>query len=164
MKAVVDTAVLVSAALAIQADIQSNSRRLLERAAERPLFELITSEPLLRELADVLARKRIGLEPMQALEFVALVAGVASIVEIRGLSMGCRDPRDDKVIETALNANADFVVARDRDLHDPRARYALEKVGPGIRSRPIRVVGVSAFLAQLDASGFSALVGPPVDG
>ena len=72
--------------------------------------------------------------------------------------MGCRDPRDDKVLETAMNANAEFVVARDRDLHDARARYSIEKVGPGIRSRPIRVVGVRAFVEALEAPDFSALV------
>lgn len=72
--------------------------------------------------------------------------------------MGCRDPRDDKVLETATNTNADFVVARDRDLHDARARYSIEKVGIGIRSRPIRVVGVRAFREALDAPDFSALI------
>ena len=54
------------------------------------------------------------------------------------------DRKDDKVIETALNANADVIVSGDRDLYEPRAVY-----GVGIRRRPIRVVGVRTFLAEL---------------
>jgi putative PIN family toxin of toxin-antitoxin system len=39
----------------------------------------------------------------------------STIVRIHDVPMGCRDPRDDKVIETALNANADVIVSRDHD-------------------------------------------------
>ncbi|HEV2740653.1 MAG TPA: putative toxin-antitoxin system toxin component, PIN family [Candidatus Elarobacter sp.] len=158
MKAVVDTAVLVSAALAIAANNAAHSRSLTERGLSGDSFELVTSEPMLRELSDVLSRPRLGLSAEQAIAFVERVTAAATFVEIRGLAMGCRDPRDDKVLETALNANSDFVVARDRDLHDARARYSIEKVGIGIRSRPIRVVGVTAFLNALDGPDFSALI------
>jgi putative PIN family toxin of toxin-antitoxin system len=158
MKAVIDTAVLVSAALAIVNDKAAHSRLLVERASIPSSFELVTSEPLLMELADVLSRSQFGISPEHAVAFAESIASVATLVSIRGLAMGCRDPRDDKVLETALNANADFVVARDRDLHDARARYSLEKVGPGIRTRAIRVVGVRVFVEALNASDFSALV------
>jgi predicted nucleic acid-binding protein len=132
MKAVIDTAVLVSAALAVAADTVAHSRLIAQRAFNGDSFELVTSQPMLLELSDVLSRPRLGLS--------------------------ARDPGDDKVLETTLNSNADFLVARDRDLHDARARYSIEKVGIGIRSRPIRVVGVSAFLEALDAPDFSALI------
>jgi len=158
MKAVVDTAVLVSAALAIAANNAAHSRLLTERGLNEDSFELVTSEPMLRELSDVLSRSQFGLSTDQTIGFIERVAAAATFVAIRGLAMGCRDPRDDKVLETAMNANADFVVTRDRDLHDARARYSIEKVGIGIRSRPIRVVGVRAFLEALDAPDFSALI------
>ena len=158
MKVVVDTAILVSAALAIAADNNAHSRLLTERGLSGDSFELVTSEPMLRELSDVLSRPQFALSAEQAIAFVERVSAAAKCVAIRGLAMGCRDPRDDKVLETAMNANADFVVARDRDLHEARARYSIEKVGIGIRSRPIRVVGVRAFLDALDAPDFSALI------
>lgn len=158
MKAVVDTAVLVSAALAIAADNNAHSRLLVERGLSGDSFELVTSEPMLRELSDVLSRPRFDFSADQVIAFVERVTAAAAFVDIRGLAMGCRDPRDDKVLETAMNANANFVVARDRDLHDARARYSIEKVGIGIRSRPIRVVGVRAFLDALDGPAFSALI------
>src|ERR1700736_6693436 len=157
MKAVIDTAVLVSAALAIAAGNVPHSRLLVERGLSAD-FELVTSEPLLRELGDVLSRQRIAHEPDDTIAFAARISSAATFVAIRGLAMGCRDPRDDKVLETAMNANSDFVVTRDRDLYDARARYSIEKIGIGIRSRPIRVVGVSAFLNALDGPDFSALI------
>jgi putative PIN family toxin of toxin-antitoxin system len=122
MKAVVDTAVLVSAALAIAADNAAHSRLLVERALSRDSFEFVISEPMLRELNDVLSRPRLGHSSEQTIVFVDRVAAAATFVPIWGVAMGCRDPRDDKVLETALNANADFVVTRDRDLYDARAR------------------------------------------
>ena len=73
--------------------------------------------------------------------------------------MGVRDWRDDKVVETAMNANVDAIVSQDLDLHDMRARYSIAKTGIGIRSRPIAVWNVGTFLAVLDGSPrFSPLV------
>jgi putative PIN family toxin of toxin-antitoxin system len=158
MKAVIDTAVLVSAALAIVADSNTHSRLLVERMLEDDSLELVTSEPMLRELSDVLSRSRFGLSAEYVISFAARFVSAARFVTIRGIAMGCRDPRDDKVLETALNANADFLVTRDRDLYDPRARYSIEKVGPGIRNRSIRVVGVRTFLEALNGPDFSALI------
>jgi putative PIN family toxin of toxin-antitoxin system len=158
MKVVIDTGVLVSAALAVSAGQVSLSRELVEDALAGERCELVTSEPMLREFADVLSRPRIGLDAGFAVAFVERVASAATIVAIRGLAMGCRDPRDDKVLETALNANVDFIVARDRDLFEPRARYSIEKIGIGIRDRPIRVVGVRAFVEAMNGPDFSALV------
>jgi len=158
MNAVLDTAILISAALAIQRDTMSSSRRLFERGVCRDGFDIVTSEPMLRELSDVLSRPNFALPVSFAIDFVERIALAAVIVRIQGLAMGCRDARDDKVLETALNANADFLVARDRDLHEPSARCALEKVGLGIRDRPIRVVSVRAFADALDGPRFSPLV------
>lgn len=158
MKAVIDTAVLVSAALAIVADSNTHSRLLVERMLEDDSLELVTSEPMLRELSDVLSRPRFDLSAEQIVSFGARFASGATLVTIRGIAMGCRDPRDDKVLETALNANADFLVTRDHDLYDPRARYSIEKVGPGIRNRSIRVVGVRTVLEALNGPDFSALI------
>ena len=158
MKVVIDTGVFVSAALSIAARNATPSRELVEAALTGERYEVVTSEMMLLELADVLSRPRIGLVAEFAAAFIERIASVATIVVIRGLAMGCRDPRDDKVLETALNANVDFIVARDRDLHEPRSRYSIEKVGPGIRDRPIRVVSVNAFIEALRGPDFSAFV------
>ena len=47
-----------------------------------------------------------------------LVAELAPsrLVHIRGEVMGCRDPEDDMLLETAVNGNADLLISRDNDL------------------------------------------------
>src|SRR6202035_5789053 len=105
MNAVLDTAILISAALAIQRDTMSSSRRLFELGVRRDRFDIVTSEPMLRELSDVLSRPNLAFPVSFAIECVERIALAADIVRIQGLAMGCRDARDDKVLETALNAN-----------------------------------------------------------
>ena len=69
MNAVLDTAVLISAALAVQRDTMSSSRRLFERGVACDGFEIVTSEPMLRELSDGLSRPTFGLAGAFAIDF-----------------------------------------------------------------------------------------------
>ncbi len=148
--AVLDTNVIVSAALAIERGKQRAPRSLVEKELYfEHSFTSITSEPLLYELADALSRQYHALSARSAERFVERFADNSTIVRIYNIPMGGRDRKDDKVIETALNANADVIVSGDRDLFDPRATYGITKTGIGIRLRPIRVVGVRAFLTEL---------------
>lgn len=48
--------------------------------------------------------------------FVGLLAAVAEWVPIAGARLGCRDPADDMVLETALMGRADHLVTGDGDL------------------------------------------------
>ena len=48
--------------------------------------------------------------------FVALLAAVAEWVPIAGARLGCRDPSDDKILETALMGRAEQLVTGDGDL------------------------------------------------
>ena len=148
--AVLDTNVYISAAIGMAVDRSSIAVRLIEdELFQRRNFESVTSIPILRELEDVLNRDRFSFSADFIVRFLGHVEMSSKIVPIHNVPMGCRDPRDDKIIETALNADADVIVSRDQDLSDPRAVYGIAKTGIGIRRRPIRVVGVSAFLAEL---------------
>jgi putative PIN family toxin of toxin-antitoxin system len=120
-------------------------------------FEMVTSDPLLHEVRDVLIRR--GVSESSVDTYLDSLAQIATPVRIHGVPMGCRDPDDDMVLETAMNANADVIVSRDGDLFDPRSRWAIEKTGIGIRDRPIRVVSVRDFVDELSgAPRFSPLV------
>ncbi len=158
--AVLDTNVIVSAALAMDEGKRTAPRALVEEQLFfRQSFLSITSEPLLYELHDVLSRRRHGLSVRTVRRFVDRFTLSSAIVRTYNISMGGRDRKDDKVIETALNANADVIVSGDRDLYDPRAVYGIAKTGAGIRQRPIRVVEVRAFLIELRSGPrFSPLV------
>lgn len=148
--AVLDTNVIVSAALAIERRAESAPRVLVEEELfGKQSFRSMTSDLLLYELSDALSRQQRVLSPRSIRRFVERIARESTIVPIYNVPMGGRDRKDDKVIETALNANADVIVSGDRDLYEPRAVYGIAKTGVGIRRRPIRVVGVRTFLAEL---------------
>ncbi|HEY0396569.1 MAG TPA: putative toxin-antitoxin system toxin component, PIN family [Candidatus Elarobacter sp.] len=161
MTALLDSNVFVSAAIAARDGRPGMARWVVAIAltAQRR-FEHVTSDQLLDELRVVLERpSMLGFSGAEA--YVAEVAASSTIVPSHGIPMGCRDRTDDKVIETALNANVDFLVSEDADIHEPRVRYALEKTGIGIRKRSIRVATVREFVAVLHASPrFSPLIVP----
>ena len=48
--------------------------------------------------------------------FLAQLEAVSEWVSITGAKLGCRDPDDDKFLETALLGEADCLVTGDRDL------------------------------------------------
>ena len=88
----------------------------VRKAADSGL--LLVSEATMNELADVLARSKfdryISLADRQ--QFVRLLGRVAEFVPIVYPVRECRDPRDDKFLEVALNGGADVIVTGDADL------------------------------------------------
>jgi len=161
VKVVLDTSVLVAAAIAWYEERSAESRWLVEVAwMGQRRYENVTSEPLMFELRSALERNsRVGRDFAEA--FVLAVGAESTFIPIYDVPMGARDPRDDKVIETAMNANADAIVSEDNDLHDLRARRAIEKTGIGIRDRPIQVWKTRTLVAALSGRPrFSPLVLP----
>ena len=163
--AVLDPTVLVSAAIAIDAGRISASRALVEDALIRGgLFRHFTSPAILYELGDVLARARVPFSTEHVVEYIDLIVRASDIVtSVQGVVMGCRDPRDDKVLECAMNGPARYIVTRDRDLLDatPFEKYAISKTGPGIRDHPIEIVTVEAFVYDVLRMGrISYLISP----
>jgi putative PIN family toxin of toxin-antitoxin system len=80
--------------------------------------ELLVSEATLEKLADVLARAK--LDPYVTIaerqEFIRLLGRIAELVPIVYPVRACRDPRDDKFLELAVNGEADLIVTGDDDL------------------------------------------------
>lgn len=83
------------------------------RRKQQRRFELVTSDPLLRELRDVLIRR--GGPVAGADAYVALLTNEAAFVRIYGVPMGCPDPGDDKVVSLR-----EFV----DELHGARPRFS----------------------------------------
>jgi uncharacterized protein len=79
---------------------------------------LLVSEATMNELADVLARPKfdryISLEDRQ--QFLRLLGRLAEFVPIVYPVHACRDPRDDKFLEVALNGKAELILTGDADL------------------------------------------------
>ena len=109
---VVDTNVLISRLL-LPASV---SGRAVRKAVDRG--QLMVSEATLAELADVAGRAKFDpyLSIADRQEFMRLLGRVAEMVPIVRVVHACRDPRDDKFLEVAVNGRADLIVTGDRDL------------------------------------------------
>ncbi len=78
----------------------------------------LVSEATLNELADVLARPKfdpyVTLQERQ--EFIRLLGRIAEMVPIVYAVHECRDPKDNKFLEVAVNGGAEMIITGDEDL------------------------------------------------
>jgi putative PIN family toxin of toxin-antitoxin system len=111
MRVIVDTNVFVSAAL----KENSPPGTAAHLAAESHL--LLKSAITERELFVTLARPRLApLIPIRFQEWLREVLAAAELVAISERIVACRDPKDDKFLELAVNGHADLIVTGDADL------------------------------------------------
>ena len=62
--------------------------------------------------------------------FLAQLMAVSERVSIVGAKLGCRDPDDDKILETALMGEADCLITGDRDLLEMSPYCGIRIVAP----------------------------------
>ncbi|HXZ44373.1 MAG TPA: putative toxin-antitoxin system toxin component, PIN family [archaeon] len=114
-RVVVDTNVWVSAFL----NPRGYPARLILRWRAGDL-RVVTSPPLLDELARVLARPRLQrVRPFTDTEarlYLLMIQAGAEVVTPTGQLRICRDASDDLVLETALLGRARYLVSRDADM------------------------------------------------
>jgi putative PIN family toxin of toxin-antitoxin system len=112
MRCVIDTNVFVSAATFSP----SVPRQAVSKALRGGL--LLFSEYTMDELKEVLFRSKFDryVSREERTLFLAELGSVAEFVPIIQLVRECRDPKDDKFLEVALNGGADVIVTGDADL------------------------------------------------
>jgi uncharacterized protein len=73
---------------------------------------------LLEELSDVLGRKKFNrfVTSEERDDFLETFVERAILVEVIEKVQECRDPKDDKILELALNGQAEYIVSGDKDL------------------------------------------------
>jgi putative PIN family toxin of toxin-antitoxin system len=116
MRAVLDTNVIISAALVL---IGGPSGIL--QAAKRREFDLVISESLLSELERVLSRRRIagrlGWSGEERSAFLHDIRNRAIVVaptkQVKRIAV---DPPENRVLEAAVEGRADYIVTGDTDL------------------------------------------------
>jgi putative PIN family toxin of toxin-antitoxin system len=112
-RVVLDTNVLISAALR-----PSSVPRAVIDTVRAAKGVIIFSNESFQELTSRLFRPKfdpyIGREGRVV--YVAQLRAVSEWVAITGAKLGCRDPEDDKMLETALMGDADCLVTGDQDL------------------------------------------------
>ena len=112
MRVVFDTNVIVSALMLLG----SPPRRAFDAARQHG--QLLVSEATLEELDDVLRRPKLSayVSEDQRLEFLAAYIRDAEDVVVTIRLRECRDPKDDKFLELAIEGRASHVVSGDQDL------------------------------------------------
>jgi putative PIN family toxin of toxin-antitoxin system len=109
---VLDTNLVVSAVLYKR----SRSRQAFEAA--RSTGDILQSNETTVELYDVLKRPKFDkyLPEAERLEFLSLLLHHAVRVEIITNIAVCRDPKDNKFLELAVDGEADLLISGDQDL------------------------------------------------
>ena len=127
MRPVVDTNVFVSATIFPH----SVPRRAVDKALNDGI--LLFSEPTLNELRQVLCRPKFDpyVSRGNRLLFLAQLEAVAEFVPVTQIVRECRDPRDDKFLEVALNGRADVILTGDADLLRMNPWREIEIMRPG---------------------------------
>ncbi|MCV3214494.1 putative toxin-antitoxin system toxin component, PIN family [Plectonema radiosum NIES-515] len=80
--------------------------------------DILLSLQTLAELSDVLSRKKFDryVTSVEREEFLEALIERAILVEPIETVTVCRDPKDDKFLELALNAKASFIITGDENL------------------------------------------------
>lgn len=109
---VFDTNVIVSAILFAG----SVPRRAIETASNRGT--ILMSSALSDELNRILEQDRFDryVSRGQREHFLELLVGESENIEITETIQVCRDPKDDRILELAVNGDADYIVTGDADL------------------------------------------------
>jgi len=79
---------------------------------------ILVSSATMLELNEVLTRKKFEryFSQEQRLNFIAKFFGKAEMIEILERVEICRDPKDDKFLEIAINGRANYLITGDQDL------------------------------------------------
>ena len=145
VRAVIDTNVWVSALLN-----PFGFPARLRKSFEEGAFQLIISEPLIEEFADVLSRPRIkeryGITEGAIHELLLSIEERSEHVLLSGDVNICRDKNDDIVIETAVKGSAEYLVSRDDDIKfDKKVSAFLSQYG-------VAVISIAKFLTLIGKS------------
>jgi putative PIN family toxin of toxin-antitoxin system len=109
---VFDTNVIISALLFEQSKPAQAFHAALDRG------EILLSLPILKELNEVLSREKFNryllLEERE--HFILALLRESTLIDITERIRACRDPKDDKFLELAINAEASCIISGDKDL------------------------------------------------
>ena len=132
MKAVIDTNVVFAGL----ANRKGAAFKIVQRFF-RGQFSWINSEETMNEYEGVLSLSQ-KVSRVSLYIFMQLLQNRSILVQIENSLQVCKDPDDDKFLETAIVGDADFLVTKNLK-HFPRKRF-----------ESVRIVNVAAFLTELE--------------
>lgn len=78
---------------------------------------LFIAKEILQEVSSVMARPKFNVSEEYIAKFIYAIEEIANYVTLSGTMQSvCRDSKDDKILECALLANADYLITGDADL------------------------------------------------
>ncbi len=112
LRFVLDTNVVVSALLLKQ----SAARQAFDKATEKG--KLLISQATVEELSQVLRRKGFDKYVLEdeRIEFFTALVREAILIEVVETVNECRDPKDNKFLELAVDGQATCIISGDDDL------------------------------------------------
>jgi uncharacterized protein len=112
IRVVLDSNVILSAALFKK----SAPRQALDKALA--IGQILISTPTLAELEDIFNRPKFDkyISKSARTEFLNDLIQIVENVEIIQSIRACRDRKDDKILELAVNGKAEYIITGDRDL------------------------------------------------
>ncbi len=131
---VIDTNLWVSMALGSKTVI-----RQMQQVIEAPHVIIFTSAEQLEELTDTLAKPKLQkyLTQNRTQQLLELIWQKAQLIHVHTQMKICRDPKDDFLIQLAMDAQAHCIVSGDADL------LVLNPVGD------LKIVTITDFLQKL---------------
>lgn len=123
---------------------------------ETESFTLFVSVEILNEVQDVLSRLKLrASKPSLSDERIEAILKrvtqkATSVEKVPHKFTFSRDPKDEKHINLAVEAKADYIVSRDSDLLDLMTGYTDECKEFRQRFRPIRVIAPVEFLRRIE--------------
>src|SRR6266481_6749047 len=105
LKAVLDTNVVVSAHLTAD-----GRAALIFRLALSRYFQCYLFQEILEEYCEVLQRRKFKLDADDVVQSLSAFRAAAVLVNPRIQIVAARDPDDNKILECAIEAKADYIV------------------------------------------------------
>ena len=113
MKVVIDTNILVSAAIR-----DGIPEIVIQFIVDHPEFEWIASQEIMTEYTEVLQRRKLKLSAEVQQEWIDLLHTVTRLIEVNIEVDFPRDRKDAKFLACAIAANIDFLITGDQDFED----------------------------------------------
>lgn len=111
-RVILDTNLLISRTLTPSSLVASAVRLIIDHC------DLLVSQATMDEFATTLTRVQSKgyVKQDEALALITAYRGLVEWVPIIEHVQKCRDPKDDKFLELAVNGKADYVITGDKDL------------------------------------------------
>lgn len=93
---------------------------------------LVSSEETLEELLQAREKKKLlkYLKKEMITELIRIIIDKATMVEIKTNVQACRDLNDDKFLDLAISAKADYIITGDKDLLEMNPFEGISIINP----------------------------------